>query len=501
MLTRSLVVIASLTTGVAAHATLTDEALDRLDARWRTLVGELDIPGVAITVVRKGHEPFYATYGSTTPDRDNPITPDTLFYIASCTKSFTAFAICQLAESGQLDLDEKVSTYIPEFRTSDQAEEFLTVRDLLSHRQGLEGTSLITAAEAFTGLAHDDYINRISQRDVTASGEYRYGNYHYTLVGRVIESATGLSWKKYLEEELFVPAGMSRTTTSADQMYLDANAAHPMLKTKGGRWILAPNKKTDRTMHAAGGIGSTATDMARWLALNLDGGTIAETQLLSHESSMEMQSPQVTLNERFGPYQRTAYGLGWHVDAWHNQTLVSHFGGYEGASAHVSFMPDQNLGVAILCNTSDRASTIFIHGIMATDVYNTLLGEPLLDEMLEAVKSMASKDPSESWTIDRPAHDNNPAVVKDGLSHEPSVYTGRYTHPDWGTIVLTYNDNELKAVIGDLRIGLVSKGTDAFWLFDSFNSASDAQFILEDGNVSALHVVLNAQGSYEFVRE
>jgi CubicO group peptidase (beta-lactamase class C family) len=204
---------------------------------------------------------------------------------------------------------------LPEFvLPSEDLTAALTLRDLLCHRHGLE-CGPIVHRDAYTGQITDEIYFRLLQ-DAEIANYVRYSNIHFTLAGRAIEDASGLKWQDFLDQRLFVPAGMMRTTAYASEMYGKLEHAEPMLRIEE-MWRRSPLVKTDRTMHAAGGMGTTARDAARWLILNLNGGEIDGRRIL----------PETMEEEYF------------------------HGGGYVGAASYISFLPEHGIGVAALANS------------------------------------------------------------------------------------------------------------------------------------------------------
>src|SRR5262249_40504064 len=158
---------------------------------------------------------------------------------------------------------------------------------------------------------------------------------HFTLLGRVIESVTGKPWRDFLDARLFQPAGMTRTTGYASRMYGDANVALPCRETAEG-WTVSPLIKTDRTMHAAGGLGTTARDLGQWLRLNMNLGTVNGKRILSEAGARQMQTPQ-SQGEPEGKIRRLeGFGLGWQLGTYRGRPYATHGGGYVGAAAHIS---------------------------------------------------------------------------------------------------------------------------------------------------------------------
>ena len=171
---------------VAASADPDGAKLAELIPVWEEALADLRVPGLAIAVVRGNEVLLARAFGQRDVESDRPANADTMYYIASSTKSFVALAVQILAEEGRVDLDAPVARYLPRFRlASEEATAAITVRDLLSHRQGLRHNA-ITQAEAYTGLFDEDLYYRLLA-EVEPGGAFDYTNLHFTLLGRLIQ--------------------------------------------------------------------------------------------------------------------------------------------------------------------------------------------------------------------------------------------------------------------------------------------------------------------------
>jgi CubicO group peptidase (beta-lactamase class C family) len=488
--------LAALLLGSATAAEPVDPALKGLRERWAEAMKELNIPGVAVVVVRDNRVIHLEALGVRDPDGAKPVTPDTYFYIASCTKPYLAMLAARLAEEGKLDLDAPVKRYLPRFQVADaELTEKLTVRDLLTHRQGLNSFPIVFL-DAFTGeITEDRYYHFL--KEVKPTKRCEYSNLHFTLAGRVIEAVTGKNWRDALREHLFQPVGMGRTTGYASKMYADEDAAFP-LEARDGGWALIANRKTDRTMHAAGGLGTTARDLGRWLRLNLNGGEIDGRQILSRRGIEPMQTLQAKAagGPRGGDLKSEGFGLGWQIGSCKDIRVVLHGGGYPGAAAHISFLPDKRVGVAVVANTGAAAGP-FVSEVAALDVYKRLLGVegedilPRLKKQYGEYIARRRKDPAAP----------NPAEGK-GLSLEPEKYAGTYENANWGTARVGVKDGKLTAVLGELAMEIKSNGADRMQFRNAWTERwREARFEVKDGRVVAVIARMEGQREVRYARK
>ncbi len=451
------------------------EALEGLRERWRGAMETLNVPGLAVAVVGPDGILYRETLGVRNVEEDLPVDGDTMFYIASITKTYVATAIAKLAEDGKLDLDATVQSILPRFDLPDGAADEVTVRDLLCHRHGIN-SSPIVRLDAYTGeITEDRYWRWMSEADV--AGEVSYTNVHFTLAGRVIEAVTGETWRDHLAKHWFEPMGMARTTGYADPMYADANVAFPYLP-QGDGWVRSGHK-TDRTMHAAGGLGTSIDDAARWIRLQLANGAPGGRRLLAPETVAEIRKTQSTYAQPADSIGvRRGFGLGWMKGTYRGRTYFEHGGGYRGASSTFSFLPEEGIGVAVLVN----ASSSTMGEIVATDVYDRLLGlEP--DDRLARY---------EAWA--RETRQAEPAGGGFGGSRSRGRgasfdWSGTFENDDWGTVRFAQVDGEPRAWLGDLT-GVVAPGARGrFEVVDGTGAALVTGRVAETDDSGAIRAV------------
>jgi len=444
---------------------------------------EMGVPGMAVTVVRGDEVIYTATFGERDPVKHLPVTPDTVFYIASCTKSFMAMAVMSLVEEGKVDLDASVKKYLPRFVLSDSSlTETLSVRDLLSHAKGINSQPIVFL-DAFTGeITEDRFYHWLKTAEIRR--KFAYSNLHYTLAGRVAEAVTGKPWKDVLEDRIFGPAEMTRSTAYAAKMYGDADAGIPC-EVREGKIVPTEVRKTDQTMHAAGGLGASITDLGKWLEINLNGGVVNGKRIVSESTIAEMQKTQARgeENEFLPNVVRTGYGLGWMIGTYCGVPRLEHGGGYTGTSAHVSFMPQHKLGVAAIANAGGA-----LPHVVAMDVYDRILkleGADVLPELQTRAQKGNRREEKRVATIRK-----NPLTAQ-SLSRPIEEYVGTYVHPDWGTVVIERQEDHLKGHVGGLPLALSAVGTDRFNALVGGDQEEEGRFETSDA-VKAIVIALAA---------
>ena len=449
--------------------------------RWTRVLTSIGAPGFSVVVVKDDELILLDGFGTRDAESGAPVTPDTMFYIASATKPFNAMAALALAEDGKLALDKPVKQYLPHFALPGAAlTSTLTPHDLMCHQYGINKSEIVYL-DAYSGQITDDAYFRLL-RSADISNEVDYSNVHYTLLGRVIRAVSGDHWRDFVESRILQPAGMRRTTGYASRMYADTDVAYPHIQVDG-KWRRSPVIKTDRTMHAAGGMGTTARDAGRWLRLNMKRGEIDGKRIVSTASMAAMLKSQSKMKKPIGRIrQRQGFGLGWGLGTYRGRPYAFHGGGYVGSAAYMSFLPEENIGVAILVNSAGTGHALT--DIVSIDIYDKLLG---LEER-DLLPIYEKKAPSFRKNIDT-SELGNDLTMEGGLSLPVQAFLATFRHDDWGTVETRHENDRLVVKCGDLHGRLVATGeVDVFQALIMPGEPANGRFIVRDGDVEAVEL-------------
>jgi D-alanyl-D-alanine carboxypeptidase len=312
--------------------------MDRLDAYVSAEMDRLRIPGLSLGVVRGGEVALAKGYGLAHVERSVPATAQTVYRLASITKTIAATAAMMLVEQAMLHLDDPVTAHLPELPAEWQA---ITVRHLLTHTSGLEDWENVPphlpVKEPLLAETPDGIIRFLSQFPLRfPPGErWEYSNSGYLLLGRIIERVSGKRLDLFLDEVIFRPLGMAWTAYGFHELNLLATGyVHDVSTLKR----LHP---TEAWGH--GGLVSTVMDLARWdAALDTD-------QLLSPES----RQPGTRAAGGWTPAKlndgtEVAYGLGWDIRDTQGRKIVGHGGGRVGVSTRIARDLENRLTVLLL---------------------------------------------------------------------------------------------------------------------------------------------------------
>lgn len=363
-----------------------EQKLAEIDAYAEKARADWNSPGLAIAIVKDDKVVFAKGYGVRTLGKPEKVDENTLFAIASNTKAFTTAALAILVDEKKLGWNDKVAKYLPEFEMYDPyVTRELTVRDLVTHRSGLDTFSgdLLWYE---TTYSTDEILRRVRFLKPVSSfrSAYGYQNLMFTAAGRIVEKVSGKTWSEFVRERILKPLDMKRTTTSVKD--LKSNYATPHNES-GGALRTLHHGNVDGAMPAAG-LNSSVKELANWMRLQLGRGTFEGKQIFTKERSAEMWSAIMPLGVNPFPAKEaptklfSAVGMGWFVRDYRGRKMVSHTGGLDGMLSQTMLLPEENLGLVVLTNSESNAFAVLPNKIV--DVF--LEVEPKRDWSAEALE-------------------------------------------------------------------------------------------------------------------
>ncbi|HEY0017924.1 MAG TPA: serine hydrolase domain-containing protein [Longimicrobium sp.] len=430
-----------------------DVLADSLDPFVRGLVADGFIPGVAIAVVTRDGPAYLRGFGVRDVHTREPVTPETGFYIASSTKSFTGMLAAILDQRGVISLDAPLSRYLPELRmNAPLSADSITLRALLTHTSGLRNDAVVFRT-AFSGDHDDAMLVRLLGQSTPIPRTYRYDNLGYVVAALAMERATGREWQDLLRDELFRPLGMMHTTARISEARAAGwPLASPHL-TGADSVVRLTMEKQDNTMHPAGGMVTTAGDLVRWLQAQLNEGRVDGRQVVPQAVVRAAHTPHAMHTDTFYRYVRTGYGLGWQTADYEGERMVHHFGGFQGWQAHVSFLPDRGIGVVVLINDSSPIGGP-APDLIATCAYDLLLGRPGVNARYAAERERLVANAAETRQRIRADWERRAARPPTPDERKP-FFAGTYENEMMGTLDVRLRDNrELWATLGNLSARL-----------------------------------------------
>ena len=373
---------------------------------WIQAQMEFDnIPGLAIAVVHDQELVWSRGFGRANLERSTAVTPQTVFRIASITKTFTSTAVMILRERGKLRLDDPVSQYLPWFSYVNRFPEgpAITIWHLLTHTSGLP-----TEAPFPYWMDYDKFPTREEmiaafqkQESVLEPGtKMKYSNLAMAILGEVVAAASGMPYDRFIETEILTPLGMSRTVVNPARTQASGFATGYGRRLPEGTREVVPFMDA-RGIGPAANIASTVEDLARFASAHMQMTPGAANSLLRPASLREMHRVQWVY-----PGWKGGRGLGFAVQRTDEREVYGHEGWVGGNRSHLVISPAEKVAVIVMINADDGTPTEFTRRAM------TMLA-PVLAKAAAPQVAEAVTDPS--WKL----------------------YAGRYSDPDgWVTDVL-----------------------------------------------------------------
>jgi CubicO group peptidase (beta-lactamase class C family) len=410
-----------------------DDELGGLDGFIEEAMKEYGVPGASVVVVKDKAVVYSKGFGVRKIGSDLKVDEDTVFQLASVTKTFTAASVGVAVDQGLVEFDKPVVDVIPHFALHDPyPTRYTTARDLLSHRTGLP---------AFTGdlfdhlgYSREEVVERIRFIEPACSfrEEANYSNIGFFLAGETAAKATGSRWEELVRASLLGPLGMTRSGFT-DSIEADSNAAFPHGVFDGETRAVPYNKQG--LLVAAGAMTSTASDMGHYMMMLLDGGKYEGTQVLSAETVGEIMTPVMVEEPGFAELPPISaesgfdYGLAWGIFHWKSHRILEKGGALDGMRSITVLVPELGLGVTVLANMN---LTVLPEAVRAY-VLEQYLGDAEYD--MQAKIRESSKKIAEMLSFDPETLVQNP--------HPPSLklagYAGIYENELYGkfTVVLS----------------------------------------------------------------
>ncbi len=327
------------------------DALALLDLWLREQIASGAVPGFSIALVHDQDVVWTNGYGFADLESRRPATPSTLYRIGSVTKLFTATAVLQLRDAGQLSLDDPVAKHLPEFRVRDPfpASTPVTLRHLLTQTSGLTRDAPFPHWTTHVFPSREQVLASLADLELThRPGEtYKYSNLGMGLLGLVVERRSGLSYAEYLRERIFAPLGMASSTAAPTAEHHRRRATSYYRKAADGSRRVFDYYDMEG-LAAAGNVVSSVEDLAAFARLQFRDGAAGGAQILAGTTLREMQRPQFVY-----PSFEGGRGLGFGVSRSDGVTFVAHGGWIGGNRAHLLLVPAEKIAVIVAANADD----------------------------------------------------------------------------------------------------------------------------------------------------
>lgn len=416
-----------------------DTALERLPGLAESLLEETGVPGLAVAVVHEGETVFAEGYGVTELGRDDPVTADTVFQVASLSKPVGATVVATQVSQGVVDWETPLASLLPDVQLADPwVTGHVTVADLYSHRSGLPHA----AGDDLEDIGHDrsyvlDHLRHLPLGPFRSG--YAYANFGMTLGAEAVATAAGATWEDLAEQELFGPLGMTSTSFRYDDFTARDERAtlHALIDGE-----FRPEYQRDADAQApAGGLSSTVVDLAEWMKLVLAEGSHEGEVIIEPEALRPALTPAVVSGAGAAPGQRAShYGHGFNIGSGPGgRVVLSHSGAFVlGAATTVQLVPDLDVGIVVLTNAGPVGAA---EALAAQFVDLVQFGTLTRDWVGDYGGALAGYyDPVGDLVGEEPPADE--------VGRELEAYVGEYANDYFGPARVSLEDGQLVVALG-----------------------------------------------------
>lgn len=461
----------------------------QIDSIVNYAMSKFNVAGCAVAVVKDGNILHEKGYGIKSIETKAPVNEHTNFAIASNSKAFTTVALAILVEEGKINWTDKVKDHIPEFTMyNDYVEDNFNIVDLVTHRSGLGlGMGDLMFFPHGSDFTIDDLLANFQhfKPESAFRTKWDYDNLLYLVAGELIARKSGMTWEAFVESRIFEPLGMDNTVGSLTNVKDTSNLSASHSTEKGDIQIIPTFE--EMINGAAGGIFSNVNDLSQWLLLQLNKGKYGDNlnkQLFTTSNHSEMWKIHTVMDANPNPRYNShfsGYGLGWFLSDEKGNMKVEHTGGLPGMLSQTILIPDMNLGIVILTNTSNDGAGLF-SSVSQTilDMYYKLDDYQWIDKYAAYMASQKSGDDAATKKVwETVANMDQDAVEK-------SKYVGVYQDAWFGKIEVFNKDNQLwiKCHRSPLLNGPLKHYKDETfaikWEYQDMNADAFAMFTLDD---------------------
>ena len=465
------------------------QKLSGFDKTVGQMLKEWNVPGCGIAVVVKDKLVFAKGYGLRDVEKKLPVTPTTLFPIASNTKLFTATAVGLLVNEGKLDWDKPVKNYVPQIQFyNDDLTANITMRDMLSHRTGMSRHDNIWFNSDFSRQQLFERLKYLEPSLPLRQG-YLYNNMMYAAAGHIVEQLSGQSWEDYIRTKFFVPLGMSHSIFSAEDMQKQPDFLTAYYEKRDTTTLAQfPFYTRQQGVGPAGAIISDLNDMSHWLIMQMHGGKYNNQVVVPNaiiRATMQPAALAATVPDKYFEDINVMYGMARYTSSYKGHYRTQHGGSIGGIYSQVSFMPNDSVGVIVFMNGVHARPML---EVLVNTVYDRVLGLSATPWNERNLKNYRLNKATARAARRKPATDR---VLGTQPSHPLADYVGEYEDPAYGVLQISQDGNKLRFTFNHMSLPLEHYHYDRFTSADdevfgqsSFTFGADAQGNIQQAKIS-----------------
>lgn len=349
------------------HSKEIREVLTEFDSLYNAANDSSDAVGGAVVITYKGQIALMKCFGVKSIGENDPVDENTLFRLASVSKTVTGVLAGILVNENKIGLDEKVSDLIPGFRLkTDDNTKNLTIRHLLSHSSGLEPHAFDMLVEDMVPL--DQIIARLREAEIAAppGKVYGYQNVMFSIFDPIVQAKSGKPFNEIMQEKVFDAFGMKNASLDFESFEKSTNKAYPHQRTEKSYKALKLNNRYYSTAPAAG-VNASISDMGQFL-LAISG---SDDDLFPAAARQITFTPQIdsplkrSYYRNWGALGTKQYALGWRIIHFKNHTIAHHSGFVSGYQSEIAVCPDYETGIAVLTNSPNNMFATSVHDYLS----------------------------------------------------------------------------------------------------------------------------------------
>ncbi len=460
------------------------QKLAGFDAFMEKTLKDWNAPGIGVGIVIGDKLVFAKGYGYADYEKKRPLTPQTMFTIASNTKLFTAVAAGMLVEEGKLTWDQPIKESVPTINFyNSYLNNNITLRDMLSHRTGITRHDSIWYKSDYSTKELFERLKYLEPKE-SPRQIFLYNNMMYAGAGHVIELQSGKPWAQFVRERILQPLNMNSTVFSISDMLKQPDVGVPFTERRDSFELYKiPYYEEQQGVAPAGAIISNIEDMSHWLIALMNNGMYNGKQVLPPKVINATLEPAIALPNTTGQVRgwwevlNQAYGMGRWTASYRGHLIAFHGGDLPGFHSQVSYMPNDHIGV-IVWVLGNHTSPLY--NPISYNVYERLLGmnlTPWTDRLLD-IRLKGKKASAEARSKEGAGR-----VLDTRPSHALSAYVGEYEHPAYGILKIGMNADALQFDFHKIVLPL------AHFHYDRFDTPND-----EENGKWSVNFATNPQG-------
>ena len=426
--------------------------LQQLDSFISRVMNDWHTMGVSIAVVKKDSVLFAKGYGYRDFTNRLPVTGNTIFPIASCSKTFASALMGMASDEKKIELNKPVYQYLPQFHLySDELTKKATIKNLLSHTTGVPGHDWAWTFN--TNFPEEVYLQRISHLQPSAplSTRYQYNSFMFFVLSVLAEKIYNKNWNELVAEKFFRPLEMYNSYGSSAALKKKDELSFTYEYRDSFR--LMETKQMDDLL-AGGALLSTSTDLSHWLQMWMKGGMYKEHRILSADYVKKAITSEIVVENEISAESVDEplmnMGLSWFLSSYRGHYKAHHTGNVAGYSSSITFFPYDSLGIVVLTNQNGSPLIRLIPNFIADLLFD--LGVHDKNSAMVMRRKQFEERRRQASTINA-----------DTITRKPlfpfAKYCGEYSNPGYGSVTIAPYHNGLLLSYYDLKLVLFPKGS------------------------------------------